>query len=140
MKFPRLTLVLAMLVVSGFAFAAGWNIDQMPRWEQGGLYVLPASQRANLLPANAVTRLLAGSETMDFASQTITCADSTGVSVPGAQVGDACAVGLIAAPTANASFTCFVSAADTVKIRFCPAGTAVDPASQVFRTRLISVQ
>lgn len=126
-------------VVGALAFAAApLSIDTIGRWVQGPLYVAPKSIGAT--STNAVTRMLAGSETVDFASATITCVDSTGHTVTGAQVGDGCIVGAPAAATANANFTCYVSAADTVKVRFCPAGTAANPAEATYKTRLISNQ
>jgi len=134
-------LVLGALLVSAIALAVGpYNADQIGRWVQGPLYVMPKSLAAGVTSTNAVTRMLAGSETVDFASGTITCVDSTGHTVTGAQVGDACIVGAPADATANATFSCYVSAADTVKVRFCPAGTATNPASASYKTRVISNQ
>lgn len=133
--------ILGVLVFSAIALAvAPYNIDQIGRWVQGSLYVMPKSLAAGVTTTNAVTRMLAGSETVDFASATITCIDSTGHTVTGAQVGDACIVGAPAAATANATFSCYVSAANTVKVRFCPSGTAADPAEASYATRLISNQ
>lgn len=89
-----------------------------------------------------VTRILPFTQTaLDFASTTTTCNDSAGTTVTGAQTGDACFVG---APSTggstNASYTCYVSAANTVKIRHCAAGTADDPASATFTGVVISAQ
>ena len=77
--------------------------------------------------ANAITKSLGGSIAFDFASVTITCEDSTGITVTGAVAGDA-------------SFSCYVSAADTVKVRHCAAGTADNPASATFYVRVFSAQ
>ena len=146
MKAPRLSkgaqlaLVLATcLVGAGAAFAINVDFNPIPVWNQGGIWVMPSSLGAQITATNKVTRMLAGSETFDFANTTIVCEDSTGVTVTGAQVGDTCHVGLPAAP-GNGSFTCYVSAANTVKVHFCPAGTAVNPASQAYTTRLTSNQ
>lgn len=132
-----LVLPVALALAATFAFAAGAEVlahDEI-YWFRNGRVTLPNSIRAQAtgaaLTANKVTRELAGSETFDYASQTITCVDSTGITITGAQVGDGCHVGLAVAP-GNANFTCYVSAANTVKGHFCPAGTAVDPASQTF--------
>jgi hypothetical protein len=95
--------------------------------------------------ANAITRSLGGSIAFDFASVTITCEDSTGITVTGAVAGDACFVGppttVSGAGTGlHSSFTCYVSAADTVKVRHCAAGTADNPASATYYVRVISAQ
>lgn len=132
--------LLAAVLVAGLVYAqvatTSINIDFAPRAMQSGMYV----GRSGLSSAtNVVTQALAGSLTHDFASQTITCADSASITVTGAAVGDPCFVGSAVAP-GNANFTCYVSATNTVLVHFCPAGTAVDPASQLFRVRVISNQ
>ena len=94
---------------------------------------------------NAVTHSYSASATIDFASVTITCEDSTGITVTGAVAGDACFVG---APTTisgagtglHSTFSCYVSAADTVKVRHCAAGTADNPASATYYVRVFSAQ
>lgn len=108
----------------------------------GGLYVGPRSAATS---TNRTTRMLAGSITFDFASVTITCEDSTGITITGAQTGDPCFVGppttISGAGTGlHSSFTCYVSAADTVKVRHCAAGTVDNPASALYRVRVISSQ
>lgn len=90
--------------------------------------------------ANAITKSLGGSATIDFASVTTTCADSSAITVTGAVAGDACFVGPPAAAQANLSFTCYVSAADAVKVRACAAGTAADAASATYYVRVFSAQ
>jgi hypothetical protein len=95
--------------------------------------------------ANAITKSLGGSIAFDFASVTITCEDSTGITVTGAVAGDACFVGppttISGAGTGlHSSFTCYVSAADTVKVRHCAAGTADNPASATYYVRVFSAQ
>lgn len=95
--------------------------------------------------ANRITRSLGGSATIDFASTTITCEDSTAITVTGARTGDACFVG---APTTisgagtglHSTFSCYVSASDAVKVRHCAAGTADNPASATFYVRVFSAQ
>lgn len=130
--------LLVVLLTAGLALAQQQvvNIDFTPRAMQAGFYSGTSGMSAS---ANRVTNVLAGSITHDFASGTITCADSASITVTGAAVGDPCFVGLAATP-GNANFTCYVSATNTVLVHFCPAGTAVDPASQVFRVRVISSQ
>lgn len=90
--------------------------------------------------ANKVTTMLGGSATIDFVAGTIVCTDSSAITVTGAAAGDACFVGMPATNEANSTFTCYVSAANAVKVRHCPAGTAADPASATYYVRTISSQ
>lgn len=125
-------------LVASVAFAAPFVIDEVARVMNGGFFV---HQRA--IPnasANKVTRMLGGSATIDFVAGTIICTDSTAITVTGALVGDACFVGGPAAPQANSTFTCYVSATDNVKVRHCPVGTAADPASATYYVRVVSSQ
>lgn len=88
-----------------------------------------------------ITKSYGASATIDFGSTTTTCNDSTAITVTGAVAGDACFVG---PPTTggstNASYTCYVSATNNVKVRHCAAGTADDPASATFYVRVFSQQ
>lgn len=73
----------------------------------------------------------------DLASTTTTCTDSGGTTATGARTGDTCTVGMPSTLTGagtglNGSYTCYVSAADTIKVRHCAAGTADDPGSVVY--------
>lgn len=55
----------------------------------------------------------------------------------GAAVNDVCVIGLPAAPTTNISFSCFVSATDTITIRACnPTVGAINPASADYAARV----
>lgn len=95
--------------------------------------------------ANRITRSLGGSITFDFASTTITCEDSTAITVTGARTGDACFVGppttISGAGTGlHSTFSCYVSASNAVKVRHCAAGTADNPASATFNVRVFSAQ
>lgn len=74
---------------------------------------------------------------IDFASATIVCEDSGGTTVTGAKTTDTCTVGMPstlsgAGTGLHHNFTCYVSAADTVKIRACAAGTSDNPGSVTF--------
>lgn len=95
---------------------------------------------------NKVTKMLGGSGTLDFISATTTCnttiADggTSAITVTGAAVGDPCFVGAPSSPAANSSFTCYVSATDTVTVKQCAAGTASDPSSGTYYVRVISSQ
>lgn len=134
-----ITLAVAVALIAAVAFA---DTTQVFAQYFGGLYVGP---RATSTTTNRTTRMLAGSITFDFASTTTTCEDSTGITITGAQTGDPCFVGppttISGAGTGlHSSFTCYVSAADTVKVRHCAAGTADNPASALYRVRVISSQ
>lgn len=138
--------LLAVLLLSTLALGAVTTIgstDESARWMKSGFFVTPSG--AHVTSTNRVSRMLAGSITFDFASVTITCEDSTGITVTGAQTGDPCFVGppttISGAGTGlHSSFTCYVSAADTVKVRHCAAGTADNPASATYLVRVISNQ
>lgn len=142
--------IASILVVAAMALgAAEQRVDMtgsvFPMWVTGGLYVGPKTKNPTNSTTNKVTRMLGASATIDFASTTITCTDSPAITVVGAQTGDPCFVGpptsITGAGTGlNSSFTCYVSAADAVKVRHCAAGTADDPASAVFLVRVISSQ
>ena len=138
-------IALALALFSLVAFAApNVDIDGNVRWMRAGFWVMPQTIGGQTIAANKVTRMLGASATIDFASVTITCTDSA-VTVTGAQVGDPCFVGPPATITGagtglNSSFVCYVSAANTVQVRHCGAGTADDPASATYFVRVISSQ
>jgi hypothetical protein len=127
---------LGFMVVTGVAYATP-ALQRLRVIFAGGLTV--ANTAATQVSGNTVTKILAGSETVDFASLTTTCADSTGHTVTGAAVGDRCVVSAPAAP-GNENFTCYVSATNTVKVHACAAGTAVDAASGSYKTLVFSTQ
>lgn len=137
--------LLGVLLLAGIAWAAAatiGSVDDSARWMKNGFF---AGTTAGKTSTNRVSAVYSGSLAFDFASVTITCEDSTGITVTGAVAGDACFVG---APTTisgagtglHSSFTCYVSAADTVKVRHCAAGTADNPASATYYVRVISAQ
>lgn len=113
-----------------------------------GLLIGPESMHTTNAKINAdrITRSLGATATVDFAAGTIVCDLSSAITVLGARTGDPCHVGI---PTTlgydggagyNATFTCFVSANDAVKIKHCPTGTADDPPSASYQVRVISSQ
>lgn len=128
-------------LLSLVAFAApNINIDGNVRWLRAGFWVMPQTIGAQTVAANKVTRMLGASSVIDFAAATITTVDSSVITVTGAQVGDPCFVGPPAAVVVNASFTCIVTAANSVVVRFTPAGTAADPLSGTYFVRVVSSQ
>jgi hypothetical protein len=121
--------VLAISLVGGLALA-GEKADKqeyLPAWFQKGLYIGPYLSNTgsvDAVAANKITRTHGQSAVIDFASTTVGEVDSTAMTVTGAQLGDACSVGSSAALTTNGTFTCFVSAADAVKVRFQPRASS----------------
>lgn len=137
----RRTHVLAFLVALVAGVAVAQNVDNFVRHMKGGWQSGTYGVRSS---THKVTNALAGSIDYDFASATIVCNDSPAITVTGAAVGDPCFVGL-ATPTggtftANSNFTCYVSEANTVLVRHCPAGTAANPADAGYNVRIISNQ
>lgn len=121
------------------AFAApNINIDGNTRWMRVGFWVMPQTIGGQTTTANRVTRMLATSSVQDFAASTITCVDTTSITLTGAQAGDPCIVGAPTNIVVNTSFSCYVVAADSVRIRFCPAGTLADPLSGTYFVRVVS--
>lgn len=137
MKNPFKIFAIAAALLATVAFAAVGNIYMQPVLMKGGFY---AGSAAAATATNIVSRSLGATATIDFASGSIVCTDSSGITVTGALAGDPCFVGPPAAIANNSSFTCYVSAADTVKVRHCPAGTVIDPASASYSVRVISAQ
>jgi hypothetical protein len=81
-----------------------------------------------------IAKVMSATDTLDFGNTaTLTSTDLT-ITVTGAAVGDSVAIGLPAAPDANGCFTGWVSAANTVTVRFnnYSAGS-IDPASATYR-------
>lgn len=148
-------LAIALLLATGAVYAAAafgnfdiWSEETKASKKRAlvmnvPLYIGPhlgadAVQRTS---TNRVTRILGAAYTIDFTSQTATCGDSAGQTLTGAKVGDTCIVGPPASPTASTSYTCRVSATDTVIVRFCPTGAgAIDPASASYAVTVISNQ
>lgn len=145
----KILLVVAVLT-AGAAFAIQQlDISRSPRLQQfiSGVVIGPESVNPSdaRLNANRITRTLSGSATINFASATITCEDSSAITVLGARTGDPCFVGIPSTLTAGGtglhhSFTCYVSATNAVKVRACAVGTADDPGSVTYNVRVLSNQ
>lgn len=95
---------------------------------------LSADTTGDVLLGNIMPAQLTATATLDFASIATTASADLTITVTGAAVGDAVAIGLPAAPAAGLVFFGFVSAADTVTIRAMNiTGTGVDAASGTYR-------
>lgn len=144
--FPRSTRAafvgLFVLAFGGVAYAATTVPVKAPTWFSGGVFVNSAKNATSTATANKVTKMLGASSTYDPASITATCTESSAITVTGAAVGDPCSVGVPAANGAlNVSHTCYVSAADAVKVKVCnPTAGAIDGASGTFYVRVVSSQ
>lgn len=96
----------------------------------------PTEERTYTFPDadGTIPRVLTGSDVLNFPSTLAQASADLTIAVTGAAVGDPVALGLPAAPAANTSFSAFVSAADTVTVRFhnYSAG-AVDPDSGTYK-------
>jgi hypothetical protein len=134
----HLSLGLALLLVGGSAFAVVSTIQRTPWVFLSNVYVGPTG---DVTAGNKVTKLLGASSSIDFAGVTDTCEDSSGITLTGAAAGDVCAVGAPSTmPSATSWITCYVSAANTVKVRHCSHGASGNPAAQTYYVRVISSQ
>lgn len=95
-------------------------------------FMFPGVYNANGV---TITAMFTTSGALDFVSTaTLTSPADLTFTITGVAVGDVCTVGLPAAPTTGMIYSCFVSAADTVKVREFNATTGtVDAASATFR-------
>jgi len=85
----------------------------------------------------SVAVTLRATATLNFLSSGATTVSDLTVTVPGARLGDEVSIGVPhAAITATASYVGWVSAANTVTIRFSPKATE-DPASAVFHVTVL---
>lgn len=141
----KLAAGLVLIACAAMATGAANNgiKEVVEKYFLGGLYIGPAATMAS--NTNKLTKSFGASATIDFASATTTCTDSTAITVTGAVANDACFVGAPAAISGdgtglNSTFSCYVSATNAVKVRHCAAGTADDPASGVFYVRVFSGQ
>jgi hypothetical protein len=148
----KFAVVLTLALLAGAAFAGVTDpIVELvstirPTWFVSGIYVGPLSTTPNSNTDNKVTRILgAFNQSITFAAATaVTCADSTtSITVTGAQVNDPCFLSLPATQMTNGvgSFSCVVTAANTVKIRFCNGSAgSLTPATSSISVRVISSQ
>ncbi len=121
---------LLFFVLAGTAFAVKEGFTDkvagsFPQWFQKGIYVSSVLNNAPSTTANKVTGIFHASATIDFASTTVGSLDHSGTTITGVAVGDSCFVGAPGTPASNATFSCYVSAANTVKVRFTPTAANV---------------
>lgn len=86
----------------------------------------------------AIAAIRTASAALDFGSILAAASADLTITVTGAAVNDAVVLGLPAAPDPSITFSCFVSAANTVTVRAYNVGAiAVDQASAIFRATVI---
>ena len=134
-----LPIFLLLLAFAGVAFAASSATVQRTPWVfLAPLYV---GSTGDVTAGNKVSKLLGASSSIDFGGVTDSCEDSSGITVTGAAAGDVCSVGAPSTmPSATSWITCYVSAANTVKVRHCSHGASGNPAAQTYYVRVISSQ
>jgi|SRR6185503_261258 len=106
----------------------------------GGVILESLSGVLNIRDASGqtqVTKTLTNTATLDFPSTIATAVADLTITVTGAALGDDVAIGVPnGSVTATATFTAWVSATNTVTIRFSPKGIE-DPASGTFSATVI---
>jgi len=147
-----------LIGVVAFAAAESNLIDIIrgpkPQWFQPSIYFGSATDNPVSSTDNAVTGMFSTSSALDVgATDGGTCVRSAAITLTGANLGDPCLLGLPATGSAVVhdgggaavgegvgAFSCFVSAADAVKIEFCnhaTTGLQVDPDPKTFDIRVI---
>ena len=87
-----------------------------------------------IFTVTGVTNTLSASATLNFPSTGSRMSSDLTITVNGAAIGDAVSLGTPAAPTTNSVFVAFVSAANTVTVRFNNyTNASLDPASGTFK-------
>lgn len=125
---------LGLLLAAGAAFATAASgqfsgIDAMQRWLKGGVYIGSGATADTL---NKITQSRGATATIDFASTSVGRVESSAITVTGAAAGDSCEVGAnTTAGALKADFSCYVSAADQVKVRFIPKDYYLGTITQV---------
>lgn len=142
----RISLIAVALVGLVVMAATPGAVDNVLRYMKGGFQVGPNATLART--QNKVTAMLTADVDYDFAEVDGGCLDSPAVTVTGAKKGDPCFVGIGPADggnqmvTSNATFSCYASASNAAKLRFCAsiagAGYTVDPVDAGYQLRLIS--
>ncbi len=88
----------------------------------------------NVGGGTTLLKVMSASATLDFASTSAQSSSELTITVTGAAVGDPVSLATPAAPNANACFTAYVSAGNTVTVRFNNYSSgAIDPASGTYR-------
>lgn len=133
------TLARLAAVATGRVLASA-GVGAAPAWSATpSLTSLTLSGALTVGGGAAVTKILSASATLDFPNTLAQTSSDLTITVTGAADGDAVILGVPnAAVMANSSYSAWVSAADTVTVRFLNSGVlARDPASATFRVAVV---
>lgn len=138
----RLGIFLMLMVLASLAIAASPVTTQRGRWGfLSGVFIGSTTDK------NVITRTVTADVDYNFPSGTIVCTDTPATPATGVKAGDPCFLGLgprdggvQSIVAINSTFMAFSDAVGTVKVRHCPAGTAIDPPDSGFVVRCISSQ
>lgn len=137
----------ALFLLSAVAVAAV-SIEVMdhyrgrPQAFHKGIYVTTHPDDSTTTLTNKLTSVLGASISFDFPfahdAGASNCNDSTPISVPGANVGDPCSVGVEGndGGTTNGSFSCYVSYANYARVRHCSGVASDNPGSATYNIRV----
>jgi len=138
----RNTILLGVVLLAG-AVAAATQYTRILNLQVAGRSLLGTTTETG----NVITKALGGSASLDFAAAASRCEDlpaDAGITVVGASVGDPCFVGVPASVVtadagAESQFSCYVSEANAVRVRFC-TNSYENPAAETYYVRVISSQ
>lgn len=135
MKLTRFVLVSA--IVLGTIAIAATQYTKLLNLQVTGLTLLGTTNESNAIKSSIVADV-----DYNFASATIVCNDTPASPAPGVKPGNPCDIGVgprdggvQSVVSANSVFFAFSDAVDTVKVRHCAVGTAIDPPDSGFVVR-----
>lgn len=137
-------IIVGLLTVAAVAFAARdafieLNNSPKGQWFLSGLYIGAAAKDPTSDTLNKVTYVLGKTATIDVANLAAAGCDVTNTTtLTGAAIGDVCIVSpsLSNAQNDNLTFTCQVTAANTIRLRVC-ASAADNADSDTYRFTVI---
>lgn len=135
MKLTRFALV-ALLAIGTLALAAT-QFTRFINVQVSGLTLLGTTVESNAIKSSIVADV-----DYNFASATTTCNDTPASPAAGVKPGNPCDIGMgprdggvQSVVSANSVFFAFSDAVDTVKVRHCAVGSAIDPPDAGFVVR-----
>lgn len=125
----RGTIVVLLLAFAGLAWGAYTAVQPVHMLFKDGITIGSGGEK--------IDDSYSASSTIDFDGVTDLCEDSDAITVTGAEVGDGCVVGPPSTmPGAESWLTCYVSAANAVKVRHCSHGASGDPDAGTYSVRV----
>lgn len=129
-------LILGAIAMAAVAFSAT-QFTNILNLKVSGLTLLGTTTESNAIKNTVVV-----DADYNFASATTTCSDSWAFTATGVKAGNPCFIGMgprdggvQSVVAINSTFWAFSDADNTVKVRHCPAGTAIDPPDSGFVVR-----